>query len=119
MVGIQAVTHLKVYVGVEYLCPEAHGWRLQRVLLRHVERQLKRAALKRRVRGPLHVKGVRQVVKLKRSTRVLEGSCLIRCCQNWTQLALKQDVHEEMSCSLPEAESAPSRTPSRAGCCLR
>ena len=56
MLGVQAVTHLKMYVGVEYLCPEAHGRRLQRVLLRHVERQLKRAALKRRVSGPLRVK---------------------------------------------------------------
>ena len=84
---MQAVTHLEVNIWVEYLCPEAHGGRLQRVLLRHVERQLKSAALKRRVRGPLHVKDVRQVVNKKHSTRVLEGSCLIQCCQNWTQRA--------------------------------
>ena len=70
------MTHLEVYVGVEYLCPEAHGRRLQRVLLRHVERQLKSAAFKRRVSGPLHVTDVRQVVLQKRSTRALEGSCL-------------------------------------------
>lgn len=46
--------HPKVHVRVEDLRLEAHGRRYQRILLRHIDRQLKGATLKRSFRRALH-----------------------------------------------------------------
>lgn len=48
--------HPEVHVGVEDLCLEAHGRGYQRVLLGHIDRQLKGAALKGSFRRALHTK---------------------------------------------------------------
>jgi hypothetical protein len=49
--------HPKVHIGVEDLGLKTHGRGYQRVLLRHIDRQLKCAALKGGFRGALHQTG--------------------------------------------------------------